>query len=534
MSTTTLGCPADLRADHALRLARGRVTPARWLSVAAAGVLWLIVADCLVASVGYVGSKTDAAIYAAGHICGVVVLLAVWRRARNPLRALPAGEGGILTRLTRLRGVLLFVATMTLLRLAWVLLVPTQPSSDHAVYHGLAVRLMETGVYDTAKHRAYWPPGYPTFLAALYSVFGTSLVVAKVGNVVLAGLVDLLSWRLVRGQVGPAAAVAALLLTAAWPGRNFHGDVLSYDELAVALVLGSFALLPTGVIPSAARNAASSSLLDSSVVRWRGLGRNDVYPRLIAAGLVLGLACLVRPTLGLTPLAVGGWLLVSRCTWRRAVLGTAVYAGAMLAAIAPWTIRNYLVLDGFVPLTTNAGGNFYNSWAPGGDGSFYKPAWEHLQAVTGGDELKLSPTGFALGLGAIRADPWRAVQRVWQKQVQYLGSDNWLLPVESYTAALGGDARQGAILKALLHTATNGWYVLLMLAPLALCGGAARRFRDEPLAWLCLSMFALGLIIHTAFEAQARYHLIYLPFWGLMLGILLARTASRSAAVASR
>jgi hypothetical protein len=505
VSTTTLECQADLHARDAL-------TPARWLSVAAAGVLWFLVADCLVASAGYLASKTSsvALTYPAGHVCGVVALLILWR-GKSLRRGLASAFAAFVPHLTRLRGVLLFVAAMTLLRLAWLLLVPTQPTSDHAVYHGLAVRLAESGVYDTAKHRAYWPPGYPAFLAALYAVFGTSVVVAKLGNVVLAGLVDFLSWRLVRAHVGPAAAVGGLLLTAAWPGRNFHVDVLSYDELAIALVLGSFVLLPRSnppVVPPS--------------FRW------------IAAGLLLGLACLVRPTLGVTPVAIGGWLLVSRCPWRRAALGTAIYTGAMLAAIAPWTIRNYAALGRFVPLTTNAGGNFYNSWAPGGTGSFYKPAWEHLQAVTGGDELKLSPIGFALGLDAIRADPWRAVRRGWQKQVQYLGSDNWLLPVESYTPALGGDARHGAILKALLHTATNGWYVLLMLVPLVACRSVTRRLQEQPLAWLCLSMFALGLIIHTAFEAQARYHLIYLPFWGLMLGILLTGTDSRSAAVASR
>jgi hypothetical protein len=547
MRAATLESPPALRSDRALTPARGGdEAPARWLSVAAVAVLWLIVADCLVASCGYVASKvgSGAPRYAAGHVAGIAVLLFVLHS--TSLRGSLAATFSTLTRrLARLRGVLLFIGAMTVLRLAWVFLVPTQPTSDHAVYQGLAVRLAETGVYDTAKHRAYWPPGYPAFLAGLYGVFGTSIVVAKLGNVAVAGLVDLLSWQLVRSRVGATAAIAALVLTAAWPGRNFHVDVLSYDELAVALLLGSFALLPVPVIPSAARNLAARSQAppipppDPSAAHWRGRARNDAglslgLPRWIAAGSVLGLACLVRPTLGVTPLPVGGWLLVSRCPWRRAVLCTAVYGGAMLAAVAPWTIRNYAVLGRFVPLTTSAGGNFYNSWAPGGTGSFSKPAWARLQAAAGGNELKLSPTGFALGLNAIRADPRRAVHRIWQKQVHYLGSDNWLPPVESYTAALGGDSRRGAMLKGLLLTASNGWYVLLMLAPLMVRRGAARRFREQPLAWLCLGVFALGLIIHTVFEAQARYHLVYLPLWGLMLGILFARADSRSAAIASR
>lgn len=507
---TTLEYSANVRPGRVLnRPVRSMTEPLPWLlSLAATVVLWFIVADCIVASLGYLASKSgsslrNTAVYAAGHVIGAGLLLLAWRSRRG--RAFKK----VVPHLSGIRGVLLFVGAITVLRLAWILLVPTQPTSDHAVYHGLAVRLAETGVYDTEKHRAYWPPGYPVFLAALYAVFGPAILVGKLGNVVLAGLAELLSWRVVRKHVGATAAVAALLLTAAWPGRNFHVDVLSYDELVLVLLLASLALLPG----QSGRMAA---------LRW------------IAAGFVLGLACLVRPTLGVTPVAVGGWLLVGRCSWRRAVLCTALYTAAMLAPIVPWTVRNYVVLGRFVPLTTNAGGNFYNSWAPGGTGGFYKPAWENLQTVTGGDELKLSPTGFALGLAAIGEDPARAAWRVWQKQVHYLGSDNWLLPVESYSAALGGDATWGAVLKTALHTATNGWYMLLMLLPLVAGRGLVRRLQERPLAWLCLSLFALGLIIHTVFESQARYHLVYLPFWGLMLSALLVRTDSRSPAFLCR
>ncbi len=479
------------------------------------------------AAVGYVAGKVSTswpstAAYAAGHILGGGLLVVAWRSPslRRQLRS-------IRTRLTpylaRIGGVLLFVGALTVLRLAWVLLVPTQPASDHAVYHGLAVRLVETGVYDTEKHRAYWPPGYPAFLAALYGVFGVSVLAAKLGNVFLAGLADLLTWQAVRRHGGATAAVAALLLTAAWPGRNLHVDVLSYDELVLVLVLGSMALLPR----------LSSTTQVRSVISIGRRARPDAA-RWIAAGAVLGLACLVRPTLGVTPLAIGGALLAARCSWRRSAIGTVWYGAAMLVSIVPWTIRNYVVLGRFVPLTTNAGGNFYNSWAPGGTGSFYKPAWEHLQAMTGGDELKLSSTGFALGLAAIRTDPAGAAWRVAQKQVHYLGSDNWLLPVETYTAALRGDATWGAILKTALHTATNGWYLILMLWPLVGVRGLARRFDEQPLAWLCLGLFVLGLIIHTVFEAQARYHLVYLPLWGIMLALLLDRGDSRSAAILCR
>jgi 4-amino-4-deoxy-L-arabinose transferase-like glycosyltransferase len=486
----------------------------RVLTVAAAGALWLIVGDCVVASAGYLTFKCgeswiDGAAYAAGHAIGLGLLVLLWQNA-GLRRRLAALLTGVTPALSSARGLFIFIAAFTALRVAWVLLVPTQPTSDNAVYHGLATRLVETGVYDTAKHRAYWPPGYPVFLAALYAVFGPAILVAKLANVALAGLADLLTWRVVRTHAGPRAAVAALLLTALWPGRNLHVDVLSYDELVIALVLASFALLPSAATPGA-------------------------WPRWIAGGIVLGLACLVRPTLGLIPLAVGGWLLVRQFSLRQAVLCTAVYGLAMLAPVVPWTVRNYVVLHHFVPLTTNAGGNFYNSWAPGGTGCFYKPAWDHLQTVTNGDELKLSPTGFALGLTAIREDPAGAAWRVAQKQVHYLGSDNWLPPVETYIAAFGGRTALGTAVKLGVHTLTNAWFVLLLLAPILVARNLARRFADCPLAWLCTAVFVLGLLTHTVFEAQARYHLAYLPCWSVVLGVLVATaaTSAESRSVAS-
>jgi 4-amino-4-deoxy-L-arabinose transferase-like glycosyltransferase len=463
---------------------------------------------------GYVVSKTGAglastAAYAAGHILAAAALLMLWRGGflrRSLARARELASNLF----ARPRYVLLLVAGLTLLRLAWIALVPTQPTSDHAVYHGLAVRLVETGVYDAKKHRAYWPPGYPVFLAALYALFGTSVWVAKVANVLLAAGADLVAWLAVRRHVGAAAAAIALVLTAAWPGRNFHVDVLSYDELVIVLVLASIACMPK---PPASRLKVAS---------W------------LASGLALGLACLVRPTLGLAPVAVGAYLLVARVPWRRAVLCTVTYMVAMLVPIVPWTVRNYRVLGRFIPLTTNAGGNFYNSWAPGGTGSFYKPAWEQLQAATGGDELKISPTGFALGWAAIRDAPAHAAWRVVQKQVHYLGSDNWLLPVESYAAALGGNAAVGAALKAVLHTLSNGWYLVLLVWPLISLRVSTRRLIEQPLAWFSLCVFFLGLITHTVFEAQARYHLIYLPLWSIMLATLAPAASSRSAPVLCR
>jgi len=473
--------------------------------------LWLIVVDSLGASVGYVVSKAGASwgttvAYGAGHVLGFGALLALWRSS-TLRRRLECAANGTLPALDRARGVLLLIALMTAVRLAWVFLVPTEPTSDNVVYHGLAKRLAEQGIYGNEK-RAYWPPGYPFFLAGVYAVFGPSWLVAKLANVVLAGLGDVLTWTAVRVHAGTRAAALALVLVVAWPWRTLHVDVLSYDALTVALVLASLALIPR---------------------RGRNLSARATWLRWVAAGVALGLAVLVRPTLVLIPLAVFGWLVVRGDGLRRAAGSTLVLGLAALVPIVPWSIRNCAALHAFVPLTTNAGGNFYNSWAPGGTGGFYKPAWQTLEAAAGADERKLSALGFAMGIDTLRSDPLHALRTAARKQVHYLGSDNWWLPVESYIAACDGHVRLGTGLKLVGHTLANAWFGLMLWLPLLMIRRVREVFARQPLAWFSLAVFASGLLVHTVFEAQARYHLIYTPFWSILIALLLeprAATAS--------
>lgn len=464
--------------------------------------LWVVVADAIVAGGGYLLFKRDASVvitlaYAAGHLfAGALLMLAVVKP--DLVRRFGARVRWLVLGLETWRGVAVLIASLSVLRVVWLVCIPTEPTSDNLVYHGLARTLVAEGVYDSGRDRAYWPPGYPFFLAGLYWAFGCQLLVAKLANVVLAGLTELGIWRFVRREAGARSAAVAVLLTGFWPWRLFHVDVISYDDLTVFLLVWSLWLLPS-------RRA-----------------ERHVWPRIVGAGLVLGYACLVRSTIAVLPAVVAGWWLLQGVRFGHVISRTVVYGLVMLLPIVPWSVRNALVFDRFVPLTTNAGMNFYTSWAPGTIGGFHKPAVLELQAAAGDDELRFTSLGMRMGWEAIRAAPARAVWVAASKQMLYLGSDNWLLPVESYQAALGSNVG-GAGLKTALHTLTNGYYVILFCLPLFAPRRACVALRRQPLAWLCLVFFLSGLVIHTVFQSQARYHLIYLPFWSVLLALFFCR-----------
>jgi len=514
--------PADLGRLDATTRARGlrAALPAALVSAAVAG-LWLIAADGTGASIGYVLMKSGTSwgttmAYAAGHVVGLSLLLVLWR-VGGLRRRLRAGLERVLAELELPGGVAAFVALVSGIRLLWVLLVPTQPVSDNAMYHELAGRLATGGTYGFEHARAFWPPGYPFFLAGLYATCGVHVLAAKLANVALAAAGDMLVWLIVRAYSDRRCAALALLLTAAWTWRTLHVDVLSYDDLVVVLALASIALIPRR--PRAANAAPPAA--GSAARYWLAWA---------AAGSVLGLGCFARSTLGVLPLAVGGWLIVRGWRLRPALSCTLVYAAAMLLPLIPWAARNYTVFHRFVPLTTNAGNNFYTSWAPGSTGALHKPAYLALRAAAGDDELTVNALGFSWGWRAIVADPGQALRVALGKQVHYLGSDNWWQPVESYIAAFGGRTLAGTALKLAGHTLANGLFVFLLLLPLLAVRHARRVFRERPLAWLCLAVFGTGLLIHTVFEAQARYHLIYLPFWSMMLAVLLDARLGRPGA----
>src|SRR5262245_34649571 len=109
-------------------------------------------------------------------------------------------------------------ATALALRLAAVLLIPTQPVSDYWSYLRRAENLLDFGVYGVRPGRpdATWTPGYPIALAAALALTGRSLLGAKLLNVLLGvagvALTGLCGRRLAGDRVGLAAAAIAAFL----------------------------------------------------------------------------------------------------------------------------------------------------------------------------------------------------------------------------------------------------------------------------------------------------------------------------------
>src|SRR5919199_4956240 len=145
-------------------------------------------------------------------------------------------------------------------RLAWVLLVPNAQYSDSLWYEAAAANLAANGVYGPDQPSAWFPPGYPFFLAVIYKAFGYWQLAGKLGNVVLGTGSAVLAYLLARKLIDHKAALLAGVLVAVWPNLVFHTGILSSDLLATFGFLASLWL--------ATRRGWPSVLLLGLVLGW--------------------------------------------------------------------------------------------------------------------------------------------------------------------------------------------------------------------------------------------------------------------------
>ena len=238
------------------------------------------------------------------------------------------------------------LAASCLLRLAAILLIPTTMGADARWYFLRAVSLAGGHGYVFQGHpTAYWPIGFPAFLAVLFKVFGASAMVGKIANTILYLGMIALSNAIARDLFKPKAiASLTALLLAIWPNNIlFSAVVLSETLYTFATMLGIWLVL---------KSRARLLLC-------------------IPAGMAFGYAILTREIGWFVPIVVTVVLLRAeekpelRKHWVTVLLITNVVA---MLTVLPWTIRNYLAFGHFVPVTNNSGVNLYLGNNPGANG----------------------------------------------------------------------------------------------------------------------------------------------------------------------
>ena len=206
-----------------------------------------------------------------------------------------------------------------------------------------------TTPYGVAHESLWKTPGYVTWVGLWYWVFGPDPDHVLIVQTLIGPVTIVLAWALARRLFGERVAIAAAFLVAVYPlAWQFEARLYS-ESLATPIVLAVLLLV---------------------------LDREPTMRRALGAGALLGLGLLVRP--GLMWLVVGTVvaLLVAAPGFRRgAALASAAVAVAVLC-VAPWTVRNYVVFDSFVPFSFQDGSVLFGTFNDdAANDPVYRYAW---------------------------------------------------------------------------------------------------------------------------------------------------------------
>jgi hypothetical protein len=219
-------------------------------------------------------------------------------------------------------------------------------SGDTGYYEELARNWLYHGVYGIYAHGQLFAsdmraPGYPAFLAMVYSVAGAGRTAVMVAQ----AFVDLLTCLL-------AAGIAARLAANASEEDRGRVAALALWLAVLCPFTANYAAVPlTEVLATFFTTLAIFVLLSPAAIRIDLLLSKSDLLRAVRvwffAGLVVGIGTLVRPETPLLLLAVLAvlWLRFRHSgNWGRLALATLWMMAGVLLPLTPWAVRNAVSL----------------------------------------------------------------------------------------------------------------------------------------------------------------------------------------------
>ena len=378
-------------------------------------------------------------------------------------------------------------------RLAWAFTFPGTPASDGVIYVSLARKLIAGEPYFIGETFSYWPPGYPLYLASWLALIRSQAVAIVASNVAVFVAGALGVWTLAR-RVGDAAVVRmALAIFVVWPNLAFQAGMPEKEQVLAAL-------LPWIV--------SAALLVGSAKVPFR---------QCLLVGLLLGVAILVQPVLLLFPLVLlCYWLICSRepgASLRMlafTVLGLAV-------VVAPWTMRNYRVLDHFVLVSTNGGFGLYGANNPKAEGGYLKEWPDDLMRMP---EVEADREARLRAVAWIQSNPGRFLELALEKNVRFMGDDAIGVYQSLKRGEGGASAATYAGIKALANLYWLGIWALVLWSLLAGGGGGRPELMLVPFAFLYF------LLLHSIVESNGKYHVLTIGILSVLVPMLLASIPS--------
>jgi 4-amino-4-deoxy-L-arabinose transferase-like glycosyltransferase len=379
--------------------------------------------------------------------------------------------------------ILLFLGLAFFLRIVWILLIPTELYADWRWYDKLAYHMSQVWRYEiNGVPTAYWPIGYPLFLAIIYWIFGHNYFVVEFINVLLSLCICLLTYCIAKRVVSLPSSRLTLLALAIFPSQIFFTSVLASEIVFTVLLLLSIHFLLKQDFHS------------------------KIYLPLIT-GILLGLMILVRAVALFLPVIVVFFYFKSRERSGLILRNTVLTIMIAFLTLFPWMLRNKLALGSFT-VATSGGINLYIGNSPISSGSWVWQKENPFKALSASNEVENDRLGYKLATQFILQDPLGFVIRGIKKEIYLFVTDN-----AAITKELDLAAQSKRIDRFVVFGVVGQVYYLLIL--LFSVGGVILflkgRWEKKPGFYLLCGILIYWMAICFIFFGVDRFHFPLVP-----------------------
>ncbi|NQT06294.1 MAG: tetratricopeptide repeat protein [Candidatus Omnitrophica bacterium] len=246
-------------------------------------------------------------------------------------------------------GILIIALSIKLLFMRQINLSPfTLFSLDDEYYNLWATEISKGDIMGSGVF--YGLPLYSYILGFIYFLFGQSVFIARIVQVLLGSLNCVLLYLIGKKTFGKTAGLLASLVF------TFYSMGLYFESFLNSTPLSIF-------------------MLFSIILLLLSIAERPTIKKWVSLGLLAGLCSLANASATMLILFVIPWAFVhfKDMEKKRIITGLSGMIAALLIVISITTIRNYKVEKDFVPITSHAGITFYAGNNPGAIGSFYLP-----------------------------------------------------------------------------------------------------------------------------------------------------------------
>ncbi|MEP0767000.1 MAG: glycosyltransferase family 39 protein [Fimbriimonadia bacterium] len=399
------------------------------------------------------------------------------------------------------RRLTLWLLVALLLRLANVVTLE-QAISDEQAYLKIASNLVRGDGFHEGGVVAYRYPAYVGFMAGFFEVFGEKREPVVVAQALMGVATILLFGLVVRRRLGDVAALFSVAVLSVYvPFVRLAGRMYT-ENLFFLLVL---------------------------LVWW--LLERPGRPRLgqvVLAGVLCGLAVLTREAFLPMALLYVIARVATSSTRRDEAKGMAVFLACAVLTVAPWTLRNYMLFERIVPVTSNGWFNLYMGNSAIADGRYPERAGEILWSWPAGEprrskylEMDLADRFRTEVLRFWREDTGRALELVGVKALLLITPPHML-----DVTLTGKVAELAAVVWSVM------WGLMILLAVYGFVRGPMP-FRETLWPWTLAAMAVLSCLA-TYVIARYRFPLELAMVYFAANGFIAALTPVRRASEPDR